>query len=40
MTQGRYPEFPEPSGTIERIEIPIISDFNDEGVQIYPKVDL
>jgi hypothetical protein len=32
MIQGRYPEFPEPAGTPERIEIPIIPDFLDEGV--------
>ena len=40
MIQGKYPEFPEPSVTAERIEIPIIPDFTDEGVQMLPKVDI
>jgi hypothetical protein len=40
MIQGRYPEFPEPQGTSERIEIPIIPDFTDEGIQMHPKVEI
>ena len=34
---GRYPEFPEPVGTPERIEIPQIPEFFDEGIKLSPR---